>query len=104
MLASVHVVPRAEYDAFVARRASAAGQIDLGREEWEGACMKCHRLDSAYYASLAVLCVGIAASLIKGFDYEEALILTAVLLAAGRTRRSTHSSRTRSSSPAKGGS
>jgi cytochrome c oxidase subunit II len=48
MLATVHVVPRAEYDAFVARRASAEGQIDLGREEWEGACMKCHRLGSTY--------------------------------------------------------
>ncbi len=46
-----------------------------------------HRLDSAYYVSLAVLCVGIAASLIKGFDYEEALILTAVLLAFLPTRK-----------------
>lgn len=46
-----------------------------------------HRLDSAYYASLAVLCVGIVASLAKGFDYEEALILTAVLLAFLPTRK-----------------
>src|SRR4051794_30752199 len=46
MLAAVHVVPRAQYDAFVTKRASAEGQVDLGREEWEGACKKCHRLGS----------------------------------------------------------
>src|SRR5689334_1022483 len=48
MYATVHVVPRAQYDAFVSKRASAAGQIDLGREEWTGVCQKCHRLDSKY--------------------------------------------------------
>src|SRR3954470_17702105 len=48
MLAAVHVVPRAQYDAFVTKRASAEGQVDLGREEWEGACKKCHRLGSRY--------------------------------------------------------
>jgi cytochrome c oxidase subunit 2 len=48
MLAAVHVVPRAQYDAFVTKRASAEGQLDLGREEWEGACKKCHRLGSRY--------------------------------------------------------
>jgi cytochrome c oxidase subunit 2 len=48
MLATVHVVPRAQYDAFVARRASPAGKLALGHEIWQGACMKCHRLNSAY--------------------------------------------------------
>jgi cytochrome c oxidase subunit II len=46
MRATVQVVPRAEYDAFVAKRAQ--GGAELGREEWEGVCQKCHRLDHAY--------------------------------------------------------
>jgi cytochrome c oxidase subunit 2 len=48
MTAVVRVVPRAEYDAFVAKRSGAAGQQDLGREEWTGVCEKCHRLGSKY--------------------------------------------------------
>jgi cytochrome c oxidase subunit 2 len=48
MNATVRVVPRSEYDAFVQRRSSAAGRQDLGREEWTGVCQKCHRLGSAY--------------------------------------------------------
>jgi cytochrome c oxidase subunit 2 len=44
----VHVVPRTEYDAFLSKRASTAGQFDLGREEWNGVCQKCHRLDERY--------------------------------------------------------
>lgn len=40
-----------------------------------------HRLDSAYYATLIVLGIGIVASLAKGFDYEEAVILAVMLLA-----------------------
>jgi mono/diheme cytochrome c family protein len=48
MLGSVHVVPRREYDAFVTKRASAEGRIDLGREVWQGVCQKCHRLGSRY--------------------------------------------------------
>jgi cytochrome c oxidase subunit 2 len=44
----VHVVPRAQYGAFLAKRTSAAGQIDLGREEWTGVCQSCHRLDHQY--------------------------------------------------------
>lgn len=46
MHATVKVVPRAEYDAFVAQRAQ--GGVALGREEWQGVCQKCHRLDHAY--------------------------------------------------------
>jgi cytochrome c oxidase subunit 2 len=45
---TVHVVPRAQYDAFVSKRKSAAGAYDLGREEWTGVCQKCHRLDTKY--------------------------------------------------------
>jgi cytochrome c oxidase subunit 2 len=44
----VQVVPRAAYDAFVAKRASGAGTQALGQEEWTGVCMKCHRLDHRY--------------------------------------------------------
>ena len=40
-----------------------------------------HRLDSAYYATLIVLSIGIIASLAKGFDYEEATILAVMLVA-----------------------
>lgn len=45
-----------------------------------------HRLDAAYQLSRIVLAVGIAASLLKGLDYEEASVLTMVLLllVAGR--------------------
>jgi cytochrome c oxidase subunit 2 len=46
MSATVHVVPRSEYDAFIAQRAS--GGVALGKEEWQGVCMKCHRLGSKY--------------------------------------------------------
>jgi len=44
----VHVVPRAQYDQFIAQRKSGAGTLDLGREEWQGVCEKCHRLDHRY--------------------------------------------------------
>jgi cytochrome c oxidase subunit 2 len=46
MNAKVRVVPRAEYDAFVAKRAQ--GGAALGQEEWQGVCQKCHRLDHKY--------------------------------------------------------
>jgi cytochrome c oxidase subunit II len=48
MTATVHVVPRAQYDAFIAERASPAGTAALGKEEWQGVCQSCHRLDHAY--------------------------------------------------------
>lgn len=44
----VHVVPRAEYDQFLAKRASPSGTLGLGQEEWQGACLSCHRLDHKY--------------------------------------------------------
>jgi cytochrome c oxidase subunit II len=48
MTATVDVVPRAEYDKFIATRASSAGAAALGQEEFTGVCEKCHRLDHAY--------------------------------------------------------
>jgi phosphatidylglycerol lysyltransferase len=39
-----------------------------------------HRLDSAYYIAAATLGVGIVASLAKGLDYEEAMLLSVMLL------------------------
>ncbi|MFN8583485.1 MAG: phosphatidylglycerol lysyltransferase domain-containing protein [Gemmatimonadaceae bacterium] len=39
------------------------------------------RLDAAYHATIAVLVVGIATSLLKGADWEEALLLSLVLMA-----------------------
>lgn len=46
MGATVKVVPRAEYDAFISSRMT--GGVPLGREEWQGVCMQCHRLDHKY--------------------------------------------------------
>jgi phosphatidylglycerol lysyltransferase len=44
------------------------------------------RLDAAYYASALLIVVGMAASLLKGFDVEEALLLLGVLLILRRAR------------------
>jgi phosphatidylglycerol lysyltransferase len=44
------------------------------------------RLDAAYYLTSAALALGIAASLLKGADYEEALILAALLAVLWRAR------------------
>lgn len=46
------------------------------------------RLDAAWYLTMWLLCAGILASLLKGFDYEEASILgaVAVLLVLARDR------------------
>jgi cytochrome c oxidase subunit 2 len=43
MDATVRVVPREEYEAFIAERATAG--IELGEETFEGVCLVCHRLD-----------------------------------------------------------
>jgi cytochrome c oxidase subunit II len=45
---TVHVVPRAQYDSFIAQRLANANSATVGREEWQGACESCHRLDHAY--------------------------------------------------------
>jgi len=44
------------------------------------------RLDGAYYVTAGLVTVGIAASLLKGFDYEEASLLLILLLALWRAR------------------
>lgn len=46
MAAGVHVVPRAEYDRFIAQRRN--DSLALGQEEWQGVCQSCHRLDHSY--------------------------------------------------------
>jgi mono/diheme cytochrome c family protein len=48
MDAVVHVVPKQQYEQFLQTRASAAGTMALGKEEWQGVCMSCHRLDHKY--------------------------------------------------------
>jgi len=48
MTAVVDVVPRAQYEAFLQKRASAAGTLALGQEEWQGVCQSCHRLANKY--------------------------------------------------------
>src|SRR3954452_7130889 len=48
MKATVHVVRRSEYEAFISKRAGSGGTGDLGREEWQGVCQSCHRLDHKY--------------------------------------------------------
>src|SRR3954447_13832324 len=48
MKATVHVVRRSEYEAFISKRAGSGGTYDLGREEWQGVCQACHRLDHEY--------------------------------------------------------
>lgn len=45
------------------------------------------RLDAAYMLSVILLFLGIAASLVKGFDYEEAAALTVILAALLPSRR-----------------
>jgi phosphatidylglycerol lysyltransferase len=48
------------------------------------------RLNAAYYVAVAGVGVGIAASLLKGGDYEEALLLSALLLVLRRARPAFH--------------
>ncbi len=46
------------------------------------------RLDAAWWLTMWLLCAGVLLSLLKGFDYEEAIVLgaVAVLLVSARTR------------------
>jgi cytochrome c oxidase subunit 2 len=46
MVAQVDVVPRAQYNAFLA--ANKTPTAALGKEEWQHVCMSCHRLDQAF--------------------------------------------------------
>jgi cytochrome c oxidase subunit 2 len=47
MLASVEVMSRDEFDAWLEqqRQDQDAASVDLGREEWEGVCAKCHGMN-----------------------------------------------------------
>ena len=45
------------------------------------------RLDAAYHLTVGLLITGIAASFVKGFDYEEAIALFLILVAIWPTRR-----------------
>ena len=46
MLASVEVLPEAEFEAWLEgrREEQSAGTGELGKETWEGVCAKCHGL------------------------------------------------------------
>jgi phosphatidylglycerol lysyltransferase len=44
------------------------------------------RLDAAYVLTVAAMVIGVAASLLKGADYEEAIVLSAVLFVLWRAR------------------
>jgi cytochrome c oxidase subunit II len=46
MLATVEVMPRDQFDAWLAQRKTEqdAGSGELGQEEWQGVCAKCHGL------------------------------------------------------------
>lgn len=45
------------------------------------------RLDAAYHLTLALLAFGVVASILKGFDYEEAIFLALLLVLLAPTRR-----------------
>jgi cytochrome c oxidase subunit 2 len=46
MSAHVRVVPRSDYDSFLATRRQAG--VALGKEEFTGVCLTCHRLNETY--------------------------------------------------------
>jgi cytochrome c oxidase subunit 2 len=48
MTGVVDVVPRAQYDSFIQQRLANASGVNLGKEEYQGVCESCHRLDHVY--------------------------------------------------------
>jgi len=48
MIAHVDVVPRAQYETFIAARKADATGIALGKEEFQYVCSTCHHLTTAY--------------------------------------------------------
>jgi cytochrome c oxidase subunit 2 len=48
MTALVDVVPRSEYDRFIAQRKADESGVALGKEEYEYVCTSCHRLNQTY--------------------------------------------------------
>jgi cytochrome c oxidase subunit II len=48
MTAHVRVVPRPQYDRFIARRKANESGVEVGKEEFDYVCSVCHRLDTRY--------------------------------------------------------
>ncbi len=48
MLATVKVVPRDQYEAFIKARAADPTGTGLGEEEWTHVCSTCHKLDEDF--------------------------------------------------------
>lgn len=48
MLATVEVVPRAQYEAFITQRLAQSSGIALGKEEYQHVCAVCHKLNTTY--------------------------------------------------------
>ena len=48
MTALVKVVPRAQYEQFIAQRAAAPTGIALGKEEYQHVCAVCHHLSTPF--------------------------------------------------------
>ena len=48
MIGHVKLVPRAQYDRFIAQRKASASGVALGKEEFDTVCSSCHRLDTTY--------------------------------------------------------
>ena len=44
----VRVLPQPEFESWVARRARRSTGIELGKEEWDGVCQKCHHLEEEF--------------------------------------------------------
>jgi phosphatidylglycerol lysyltransferase len=61
------------------------------------------RLDAAYHLTIVLLITGIVASLVKGYDYEEAIYLLLILVAIWPTRRHFYRKASLFSQPFNGG-
>jgi cytochrome c oxidase subunit 2 len=48
MIGHVRLVPRQQYEQFIAKRKANAAGIALGKEEFDYVCSSCHRLDTTY--------------------------------------------------------
>jgi mono/diheme cytochrome c family protein len=48
MIAHVKLVPRSEYESFIAQRKAGEAGLALGKEEYDYVCSSCHRLDHRY--------------------------------------------------------
>jgi mono/diheme cytochrome c family protein len=48
MIGHVRIVPRQQYERFIANRKANASGTALGKEEFDYVCSSCHRLDTSY--------------------------------------------------------